>query len=99
MKEKSVKIDLGVIESVDDLVTGYIEKPTIRYEVSMGVYVYEPSALAELPDGPCQFPDLVQILLKTGHKVAALKTDATWYDIGTPAEYERAVNDIELLSA
>jgi NDP-mannose synthase len=94
MKEKTVKVDLGVIESVDGVVTGYVEKPTIRYEVSMGVYVYEPWVLSELPDGPCQFPDLVHILLETGYKVAAMSTNASWYDIGTPGEYERAMNDM-----
>jgi NDP-mannose synthase len=94
MKEKSVKVDLGVIETADGVVTGYVEKPTIRYEVSMGVYVYEPRVLDELPDGPCQFPDLVHTLLETGYKVAALSTNASWYDIGTPSEYERAMNDM-----
>lgn len=99
MKDQTVKIGLGVIETVDDTVTGYVEKPTLHYEVSMGIYVYEPRVLAALPDGPCQFPDLVHILLKTGHKVAALRTDAVWYDIGTPGEYERACADIGLLGA
>jgi NDP-sugar pyrophosphorylase family protein len=98
MKEKAVQIDLGVIQASSGVVTGYVEKPTLRYEVSMGIYVYEPCVLAMLPDGPCQFPDLVQILLRSGHKVAALRTDASWYDIGTPAEYERAMNDVAMFS-
>jgi NDP-sugar pyrophosphorylase family protein len=29
--------------------------------------------------------------------VAAYSTDASWYDIGTPDEYERAVKDVALL--
>ena len=62
----------------------------------MGVYVYEPRALGILPDeGPCQFPDLVLRLLDAGERVAAFPNDADWYDIGTFAEYERAVRDIE----
>jgi NDP-sugar pyrophosphorylase family protein len=97
MTEKAVKIDLGVIEAEDGRVTDYIEKPTLHYEVSMGVYVYEPHVLDHLPDGPCQFPDLVRILLKDGLKVAAMASDAIWYDIGTPVEYERAINDLPML--
>lgn len=97
MTEKAVKIDLGVIETANGVVTGYVEKPTLRYDVSMGIYVYEPQVLEQLPDAPCQFPDLVQILLASGSKVAALRTDATWYDIGTPGEYERAVRDVGVL--
>ena len=32
------------------MVTGYIEKPTLHYEVSMGVYVYDPRALERIPE-------------------------------------------------
>jgi NDP-mannose synthase len=93
MHSKRVDIDLGVIESEDGLVTDYIEKPSLRYQVSMGIYVY---ALKYLPeDGPCQFPDLVLRLIKAGERVAAYECDADWFDIGTVHEHEGAVVDIE----
>ena len=83
MHSKQVDIDLGVIEAHDGLVRDYIEKPSLRYQVSMGIYVYEARALHHLPEGPCQFPDLVHRLLAEGEIVAACETDADWYDIGT----------------
>ena len=96
MHSKRVDIDLGVIESEDSLVTDYIEKPSLRYQVSMGIYVYEERALKYLPeDGPCQFPDLVLRLIKAGERVAAYECAADWFDIGTVHEHERAVVDIE----
>jgi NDP-sugar pyrophosphorylase family protein len=96
MHTKRVDIDLGVIETEDGLIIDYREKPSLHYDVSMGVYVYEPAALRYLPDnGPCQFPDLVQRLLEAGERVAAYRSDADWYDIGTFEEYERAVRDME----
>jgi NDP-sugar pyrophosphorylase family protein len=92
---KRVDIDLGVIDSRDGLVTDYREKPRLDYDVSMGIYVYEASALAHLPEsGPCQFPDLVLRLLEAGERVAVFGSDADWYDIGTFGEYERAVTDM-----
>jgi NDP-mannose synthase len=91
MHRREVNVDLGVIETEGDRVTGFVEKPTLHYEVSMGVYVYDARALRHLPDGPCQFPDLVHRLLAAGENVAAFRSDATWYDIGTPVEYEKAV--------
>ena len=91
---KRVDIDLGVIHSSDGLVTDYREKPTLHYDVSMGIYVYEPRALQHLPDGPCQFPDLVLALIAAGERVAAYQNDADWYDIGTFSEYERAAEDL-----
>ena len=95
MHAKRVNIDLGVIKSADGLVSDYVEKPSFDYDVSMGVYVYDPRALAYLPpDGPCQFPELVLRLLEEGERVAAFRSDAKWYDIGTPSEYERAAADL-----
>jgi NDP-mannose synthase len=95
MHAKRVNIDLGVIDSEDGLVRNYIEKPSLRYQVSMGAYVYDERALAFLPDGVCQFPDLVLRLLQAGERVAAFPSDADWYDIGTVGEYERASADVE----
>jgi NDP-sugar pyrophosphorylase family protein len=89
---KRVDIDLGVIEIENGTIVDYKEKPSLDYKVSMGIYVYEPEALNYLPsEGPCQFPDLVLALLADGKRVAAFPSDAEWYDIGTIAEYERAI--------
>jgi NDP-sugar pyrophosphorylase family protein len=95
MRNKRVNIDLGVIEADDGFVRNYVEKPSLRYAVSMGAYVYDERALALLPDGVCQFPDLVLRLLEAGERVAAFQSDADWYDIGTVGEYERAAADVE----
>jgi NDP-mannose synthase len=95
MHSRRVDVDLGVIESEDGLVSDYIEKPTLRYQVSMGIYVYDERALRYLADGPCQFPELVLRLLAAGERVAACESDADWYDIGTVGEYERAAADVE----
>ena len=96
MRNKRVNIDLGVIESDDGLVRNYIEKPSLRYQVSMGIYVYEERALRYLPEeGACQFPELVLRLIEAGERVAAYECDADWFDIGTVHEHERAVVDIE----
>ena len=91
MHPQRIQTELGVIDHRDGTVTGYREKPAFDYDVSMGVYVYDERALAHLGDGPLQFPDLVQRLLEAGERVAAYRTDATWYDVGTLPEYERAV--------
>ena len=91
-----VAVDLGVIETDGDRITGFREKPRLDYEASMGIYVYDERALAHLPpDGPCQFPDLVQRLLDAGETVSAFRSDAEWYDIGTVGEHQRAVEAFE----
>ena len=93
---KRVDIDLGVIEADGDRITGYREKPRLDYDVSMGIYVYDERALAHLPaEGACQFPDLVQRLLDAGEEVAGYRSEAEWFDIGTPDEHQRAVEAFE----
>jgi NDP-mannose synthase len=95
MTAKRVQIDLGVIDHGDGYVNGYVEKPTLDYHVSMGIYAYDQRALRYLPEGACQFPDLVTRLLDAGESVAAYLSDADWFDIGTVEEYERASRAIE----
>lgn len=92
--EKDVPISLGVIESDDGFVSDYIEKPTMHFEVSMGIYAYSPRALELIPEGYFDFPDLVKALLAAGRKVAVYRAQARWFDIGTVEEHERAVEEI-----
>ena len=96
MHGKQVPINLGVIETEGARVVGYREKPTLSYDVSMGIYVYAAAALAHLQGGPCQFqfPELVERLLDAGEHVVAFRSEAEWYEIGTFSEYERAVADL-----
>jgi NDP-mannose synthase len=99
MKSKRVDIELGVMDVEDGLIRDYREKPAISFDVSMGIYVYEERALDYLPDGPCQFPELVLRLIAAGERVAAYRSDADWYDIGTLGEYERAAAAVERFPA
>jgi NDP-sugar pyrophosphorylase family protein len=89
---RQVKIDLGVLECGDDYrIIGYNEKPQLSYDVSMGIYVYEPSVLKFIAPGKyLDFPDLVLKLIAAGEKVSAMPCDCLWLDIGRPDDYARA---------
>jgi NDP-sugar pyrophosphorylase family protein len=95
VQSKQVQVDLGVLEIDGARITGFQEKPRLGYEVSMGVYAYDARALGHMPDGPCQFPELVQRLLDAGETVCAYRSQDDWFDIGTVGEYERAVVEVE----
>jgi NDP-sugar pyrophosphorylase family protein len=92
---KEVRIDLGVIESEADSVSGYMEKPVIGYEVSMGIYVYSADAVASIPEGRFDFPDLVLKMVGDGKRVRKYRFDGPWYDVGTPAEFQSATEAFE----
>jgi NDP-sugar pyrophosphorylase family protein len=90
--QRQVKIDLGVIDIDDNhRVVGYREKPQYSYDVSMGIYVYEPRVLKHIKQGEyLDFPDLVLRLIAASEKVCAMATDCMWLDIGRPDDYARA---------
>jgi NDP-sugar pyrophosphorylase family protein len=90
--KRHVKIDLGVLEfDHDHQVTTYIEKPKKTYDVSMGIYVYEPRVLKYIEQGKyLDFPDLVLRLLSRGEKVCAYYSRCLWLDIGRSDDYSRA---------
>jgi NDP-sugar pyrophosphorylase family protein len=92
---QNVDVDLGVIESEDGFVSEYVEKPTMRFDVSMGIYAYDPEVIELIPEGRFDFPDVVQALLDSGRKVAAYTGPGVWFDIGTVGEHERAVAEME----
>ena len=98
---RQVKIDLGVIQwDGDGTVSGYIEKPTTDYTVSMGVYVFEPRVLAYIPVGEyLDFPDLILKLLAHGEKVSGYTFDGYWMDLGRPDDYAQANEDFDRLEA
>jgi NDP-sugar pyrophosphorylase family protein len=98
---REVKIDLGVIQqNGDNEVTGYIEKPTYEFLVSMGIYVFEPDVLKHIPRGKyLDFPNLVQILIAAGEKVTAYPFDGYWQDLGRQDDYEQANLDFENMRA
>ena len=87
---KEVKIDLGVIEGDGAVATGYVEKPTLHYEVSMGIYVYSPAAVDHIPEGRFDLPDLVLALIDKGERVCKFRFAGPWYDIGTAGELQNA---------
>ncbi len=96
---RRVHVDLGVIQfDGSDQVTGYIEKPTYEFRVSMGIYVFEPRVLQYVEHNQrLDFPDLVLRLLQAGERVMGYPFDGYWQDLGRPDDYEQAVLEWETL--
>jgi NDP-sugar pyrophosphorylase family protein len=95
VQRREVRIGLGVLElNADRRVTDYVEKPTLTYEASMGVYAFAPRALEHIPRGrPFDLPDLIRALIRADEAVIAYPHDGYWRDIGRPEEYEQAAEE------
>lgn len=90
------KIDYGVINMANGLIREYVEKPSLDYNVSMGIYVFQRSILNWIPRGErLDFPDLINRLLEAGEKVTAYVSDDYWLDIGRPDDFVRAQEEFE----
>jgi NDP-mannose synthase len=96
---RRVNIDLGVIQFDDgNRLVGYIEKPTYEFQVSMGIYVFEPRVLQYIEyQKYLDFPDLVLRLIEAGELVVGYPFTGYWQDLGRPDDYEQAIQDFESL--
>jgi NDP-sugar pyrophosphorylase family protein len=95
--KRDVYIDFGVLH-VDDQnrLVGYDEKPTLKYLVSMGIYVIDPDILEMIPyNERLDFPDLVKRVMAQNEKVQCFITDEYWLDIGRHDDYAKAVESFE----
>lgn len=99
MHQRKVGIDFGVVVvNKENNIIGYNEKPTLKYLVSMGIYIFEPKALDYIKEGESiDFPDLVKRLLKNGEKIWGYLSKDYWFDIGRHDDYKRAVKDFEAM--
>lgn len=97
MHHREVRIDLGVIQcDLANEITGYIEKPSYDYLVSMGIYIFEPQVLSYIVQGEyLDFPDLVHRLLTAKERVFGFPYGGYWQDLGRPDDYEQASHDFE----
>lgn len=90
---REVKIDFGVVETgpSGELVR-YDEKPSFRFDVSMGVNVLKRSVVAQhvQPNQYLDMPDLLMRLVGAGHRVGSYRSDCIWLDIGRIDDYQAA---------
>jgi NDP-mannose synthase len=92
MNQKRIQLELGVMELGQGYrLTQYIEKPTLSYSVSMGIYIFEKKVLKCVPSrGYLDFPELIQKLLRKGEKVFCYPSNDFWLDIGRHEDYGEA---------
>jgi Nucleoside-diphosphate-sugar pyrophosphorylase involved in lipopolysaccharide biosynthesis/translation initiation factor 2B, gamma/epsilon subunits (eIF-2Bgamma/eIF-2Bepsilon) len=91
--KRSSKIDFGVLNfNGDRLITDFIEKPEYHYDVSMGIYVFEPDVLEYVKKGiPYGLDSLVLDMIQNNDRIYSFEFDGYWLDIGRPDDYEKAV--------
>jgi NDP-sugar pyrophosphorylase family protein len=90
---REVRIDFGVLDfaAAPHVLSGYREKPSFAFEVSMGIYILDPEAWDHLEHGtPLTMPELLETLRTGGRPVHAFRQPCEWLDIGRHDDYAAA---------
>lgn len=91
VSSRTVRIDFGVLEHVNNRVITFREKPNFTSLVSMGIYCMEPEMLQYIPDGiPYGFDDLMYSMLAANKPVQTFVHNGAWLDIGRIEDFQRA---------
>jgi NDP-sugar pyrophosphorylase family protein len=94
---REVQVDFGVLEHTEDLqIRAFREKPVYRFDVSMGIYVFQKEILDLVPwRQPFGFDQLMHVLIERGAPVYSHPFRGYWLDIGRPDDYARSVEEFE----
>jgi dTDP-glucose pyrophosphorylase len=85
------QIPFGVINHENGRLSSLVEKPTIDFFISQGIYVLNPEVLSCVPCG-CNFPitQLFEELLARNQAVAVYHAVNDWVDIGSMDDFRKA---------
>ena len=99
-KIRKSKIDYGVLETNNKELISFKEKPSINFEVSMGIYMLSKKILDIVPSNELYgFDDLMYQMLQSNHMVKVKPFDGYWLDIGRPDDYRLAIDDFEKIKS
>ncbi len=92
---REVKIDFGVVEQGPaGIVSRYIEKPMMRFNVSMGINFFRRSVLKFMEPGKrLDIPELIVRLTEAHQPVACYEENCYWLDIGRADDYQTATEE------
>jgi NDP-sugar pyrophosphorylase family protein len=93
--QKKIRIELGILAlDAKNALTDYIEKPTMTYPVSMGIYAFNKRILDYIPKGQhLDFPDLIKTLIAKKEAIHGYLFDGKWLDIGREDDYLSAIDE------
>ncbi|GHA53275.1 nucleotidyltransferase family protein [Pontibacter akesuensis] len=91
----TVKVPYAVLETEDNNIKSFKEKPSYTYYSNGGIYLLKKEVLEYIPrDSFYNTTDLMELLIKKGMKVNSYPLRGYWLDIGKPEDFQKAQEDI-----
>jgi NDP-sugar pyrophosphorylase family protein len=96
LKQHEVEVPFGVFEVDGSEIKKVREKPKYTFLISAGEFVIDPKILDFIEEGkPLDMPQLIEILIQNGKKVANYYLEDYWMDIGEISSFEQATEEVE----
>jgi dTDP-glucose pyrophosphorylase/CBS domain-containing protein len=94
VREYKHSVPYGVIQSIDHQVVSMVEKPTHRFFINAGVYVFSPELVKSCTPGVhIDTPTLLEQQIAMGKKVNMFPIHEYWLDIGRMEDFQLAQNE------
>lgn len=91
-----VAIPYAVLETHDNQITSFKEKPTYTYYSNGGIYLMKKSMLDYLPENSFfNATDLMEKIIESGKKVVSYPLVGYWLDVGKHEDFAKAQEDIK----
>ena len=95
VRDHEFQIPYGVVHSNGSRITQIEEKPSQKYHVNAGIYIFEPEVLSDTAFcPPCDMPTVLNKLVSCGRNVGMFPIHEYWIDIGSLKDFERARSEI-----
>ncbi len=92
------KLPFGVLKLDADMLTGIMEKPATKYNVSAGIYILNSSIIELVPDNSFfTMPDLAEALMKKSQRVGAYNIEEYWLGIENIGHFNEVIKELEKL--
>lgn len=91
-----VVVPYAVLETSNNHVINFKEKPTYTYYSNAGIYLMKKEVLSRVPkDSYYDMTDLMENLISDGKKILSYPFIGYWLDIGKKEDYDKAQEDIK----
>lgn len=95
----TVNIPYAVLETSNNNILDFKEKPTYTYHSNGGIYLMKRSMLSYIPKNThFNATDLMEVLIAKNKKVVSYTSLCYWLDIGKHADFEKGKKDISQIN-
>jgi len=95
----NVNIPYAILETSDNLIQSFREKPTLTYFANGGIYLMKKKICEKIPRNEFfNATDLLEYLITNKYKVTSFPLRGYWLDIGKHDDYLKAQQDIEFIN-